>query len=132
VSARSSHLDPAGPLEVVRNEQTGRNQLGRARLDADGRLRPSLRTRRIESVPEAAGCDFACGEDVMSASDCTQVIAAFEALKSRVVKDDPVDRYWSGRYLWAADIYFTALDIVIKPKRGMFVGFTGGFHQSTP
>ena len=27
------------------------------------------------------------------------------------------------------ELYFTALDIVIKPKRGMFVGFTGGFHH---
>jgi len=27
------------------------------------------------------------------------------------------------------ELYFTALDIVIKPKRGMFVAFTGGFHH---
>ena len=27
------------------------------------------------------------------------------------------------------ELYFTALDIAIKPKRGMFLGFTGGFHH---
>jgi hypothetical protein len=27
------------------------------------------------------------------------------------------------------DLYFTALDIAIKPKRGMFVAMTGGFHH---
>jgi hypothetical protein len=27
------------------------------------------------------------------------------------------------------ELYFTALDIVVKPKRGMFVAFTGGFHH---
>ena len=27
------------------------------------------------------------------------------------------------------ELYFTALDIAIKPKRGMFVGMTGGFHH---
>lgn len=213
MSAEPSFLDPSGPLDVVRDQQTGRNQLGRARLDADGRLRPSLRTRRIASAAEAAGADFLVGEQVMSAADCARVIAAFAALRDRVVKDDPVDRYWSGRYLWAADLadaqpealrimreatdrarglvqrfyaleaplyndlfqlvqwppglsmrphadranpdgsphrmshrhyagilylnddydggelYFTALDVAIKPRRGMFVGFTGGFRH---
>jgi len=104
VSAQPSFLGPAGPREVVHDEQTGRNQLGRARLDADGRLRTSLRTRRIASAAEAIGCDFVCAEDVMSANECAQVIAAFDALRHRVVKDDPADRYWSGRYLWAADM----------------------------
>jgi 2OG-Fe(II) oxygenase superfamily len=213
VSAQPPFLTPAGPLAVLRDEQTGRNQLGRARIDAHGRLQPSLRTRRITCAAEASGCDFVCGEEVMSADECVQVIAAFDALRHRVVKDDPVDRYWSGRYLWAADLldaqpdavrlmreatdraramverfyaleaplyndifqlvqwpiglsmrphadranpdgsphgmpyrhyagilylnddyeggelYFTALDIAIKPRRGMFVGFTGGFHH---
>ena len=27
------------------------------------------------------------------------------------------------------ELYFTALDIAIKPRRGTFVGFTGGFHH---
>lgn len=27
------------------------------------------------------------------------------------------------------ELYFTGLDIAIKPKRGMFVGMTGGFHH---
>jgi hypothetical protein len=27
------------------------------------------------------------------------------------------------------ELYFTALDVAIKPKRGMFVGMTGGFHH---
>ena len=27
------------------------------------------------------------------------------------------------------ELYFTALDIAIKPKRGRFVGFTAGFHH---
>ena len=27
------------------------------------------------------------------------------------------------------ELYFTALDIAVKPKRGMFVAFTGGFHH---
>jgi predicted 2-oxoglutarate/Fe(II)-dependent dioxygenase YbiX len=27
------------------------------------------------------------------------------------------------------ELYFTALDIAIKPKRGMFVGMTAGFHH---
>ena len=27
------------------------------------------------------------------------------------------------------ELYFTALDIAVKPKAGMFVGFTGGFHH---
>ena len=27
------------------------------------------------------------------------------------------------------ELYFTALDVVLKPKRGMFVAFTGGFHH---
>ena len=27
------------------------------------------------------------------------------------------------------ELYFTALDIAIKPKAGMFLGFTGGFHH---
>jgi hypothetical protein len=27
------------------------------------------------------------------------------------------------------ELYFTALNIVVKPKRGMFVAFTGGFHH---
>jgi hypothetical protein len=27
------------------------------------------------------------------------------------------------------ELYFTALDIAIKPKRGMFVGMTSGFHH---
>lgn len=213
MSAQPSFLDPAGPLKVLRDEQNGRNQLGRARLDPEGRLRASLRTRRIASAAEAIGCDFVCAEGVMSAKECAHVVAAFDALKHRVVKDDPVDRYWSGRYLWAADmldaqpeavrimreasgrarsiverfyalkaplyndifqlvqwplglsmrphadranpdgsphgmryrhyagilylnddyeggeLYFTALDLAIKPKRGMFVGFTGGFHH---
>ena len=213
MSAEPSFLGPAGPPEIVRDEQTGRNQLGRARLDADGRLHPSLRTRRIASAAEAAGCDFVVAEEVMSADGCAQVLAAFGALIHRVVKDDPVDRYWSGRYLWAADmveaqpeavrimreatdraralverfyalqapiyndifqlvqwpvglsmrphadranpdgsphgmpyrhcagilylnddyeggeLYFTALDLALKPRRGMFVGFTGGFRH---
>jgi hypothetical protein len=213
VSAKPPFLAPAGPFDVLADEQNGRNQLGRSRLDAEGRLRPSLRTRRIASAAEAIGCDFVCAEDIMSGNDCAHVIAAFDALKDRVVKDDPVDRYWSGRYLWAADmvdahaeavrmmreatdrtralverfyalqaplyndifqlvqwptglsmrphadranpdgsrhgmpyrhyagilylnddyeggeLYFTALDVAIKPKRGMFVGFTGGFHH---
>jgi 2-oxoglutarate-Fe(II)-dependent oxygenase superfamily protein len=213
VSAASPFLAPSGPFDIVADEQNGRNQLGRARLDSEGRLRASLRTRRIASAVEAIGCDFVCAEDVMSANDCGHVIAAFDALSQRVVKDDPVDPYWSGRYLWAADmvdahpeavrmmreatdrarslverfyalqaplyndifqlvqwpaglsmrphadranpdgsrhgmpyrhyagilylnddyeggeLYFTALDLAIKPKRGMFVGFTGGFHH---
>ena len=213
MSAKPSFLEPAGPLHVLHDEQTGRNQLGRARLDAEGRLRPSLRTRRIASAADAAGFDFICEEAVMSADDCAHVIAAFGRLKHRVVKDDPVDRYWSGRYLWAADmvdaqpdalrimreatdraramverfyalkaplyndifqlvqwpigasmrphadranpdgsshgmayrhyagilylnddyeggeLYFTSLDVAIKPRPGMFVGFTGGFHH---
>lgn len=201
------------PVELVSDEQTGRNPLGRARIDADGRLRPSMRTRRIASASQAQGCDFVCAESVMDPDDCAHVIAAFEALQHRVVDVDPVDRYWSGRYLWAADmldthadavhamreasdrarelverfhalhaplyndifqlvrwpvgmsmrphadranadgsphgmpyrafagilylnddyeggeLYFTALDLAIKPKRGMFVGFSGGFRH---
>ena len=27
------------------------------------------------------------------------------------------------------ELYFTALDIAIKPRAGMFVGFTGGFRH---
>jgi Rps23 Pro-64 3,4-dihydroxylase Tpa1-like proline 4-hydroxylase len=27
------------------------------------------------------------------------------------------------------ELYFTALDIAIKPRAGMFVGFTAGFHH---
>lgn len=200
-------------VDVVRDEQTGRNQLGRARIDADGRLHPSRRTRRIAAAGDAQGLDFVCAEDVMSAADCAQVLAAFDASRDAIVGDDPVDAYWSGRYVWAADmvashpeavrrmrdasdrartlverfyglreplyndifqlvqwpvgmsmrphadsanpdgsphgmayrcyagilylnddydggeLYFTALDIVLKPRRGMFVGFTGGFHH---
>ena len=207
---------PFGPdawLAPSGDEQTGRNQLGRARIDGDGRLRASPRTRRITSAADARGVDFVCEDDVMSGADCERVIDAFHALADRIVRDDPVDRYWSGRYLWAADmvaqrphavqamreatdrarglverfyrvsaplyndifqlvqwpvgssmrphadranpdgsphgmpyrafagilylnddyeggeLYFTALDVAIKPRRGMFVGFTGGFRH---
>ena len=197
----------------MRDEQTGRNQLGRARIDADGRLHPSPRTRRVEAAGDIADRDFVCADDVMSADDCAEVIAAFDASRDAIVADDPVDAYWSGRYAWAADIagshpgavqkmreasdcarmlverfyglreplyndifqlvqwphgvsmrphadaanadgsphgmayrryagilylnddyaggelYFTALDVVIKPRRGMFVGFTAGFRH---
>ena len=200
-------------VDVVRDEQTGRNQLGRARIDADGRLHPSRRTRRIAAAGDARGLDFVCAENVMSADDCAHVVGAFESSRNAIVSDDPVDAYWSGRYLWAADmvtshpdavrrmreatdrarnlverfyglpeplyndifqlvqwpvgmsmrphadsanpdgslhgmayrryagilylnddyeggeLYFTALDIVLKPRRGMFVGFTGGFRH---
>jgi hypothetical protein len=27
------------------------------------------------------------------------------------------------------ELYFTALDVAVKPRRGMFLGFTGGFHH---
>ena len=204
---------PRGPFRSIRDDAGPRNVAGRARLDADGRLRASPQTVRIETAGQADGYDFLCAEDVMAASDCARVIAAFDALRHRVVADDPVDRYWSGRYLWASDmrathasivdtmraatdrartlltrfyrlerpiyndifqlvqwpvglfmrphadrmnadarphgmpyryfagilylnddyeggeLYFTALDLVVKPKRGMFVGFTGGFHH---
>ena len=200
-------------VDVVRDEQTGRNQLGRARIDADGRLHPSRRTRRIVAASDAQGVDFVCAEDVMSAADCAHVLAAFDASRDAIVGDDPVDAYWSGRYVWAADmvashpeavhrmreasdrartlverfyglreplyndifqlvqwrvgmsmrphadsanpdgsphgmayrrhagilylnddyeggeLYFTALDLAIKPKRGSFLAFSGGFHH---
>jgi hypothetical protein len=200
-------------VDAVRDEQTGRNQLGRARIDAQGRLHASRRTRRIAAANDARGLDFVCAEDVMSAADCAHVVAAFDASRDAIVGDDPVDAYWSGRYVWAADmiasqpdavrrmrdasdrarllverfyalraplyndifqlvqwpigtsmrphadganpdgsphgmayrlyagilylnddydggeLYFTALDVVVKPRRGMFVGFTGGFRH---
>jgi hypothetical protein len=168
---------------------------------------------RIVSADEADGYDFVCAENVLDADGCARVIAAFDACRERVVQDDPVDRYWSGRYLWGHDmlathgeaveamlgathrarailadfyrlkqplyndifqlvqwpvgsfmrphadranpdgsphgmpyryfagivylnddydggeLYFTAQDIALKPRRGMFVGFTGGFHH---
>lgn len=204
---------PRGPFAAIRDEASTRNVDGRARLDAQGRLHASPRTVRVTSADEADGYDFLCVEHAMDAEDCARVIAAFESLKHRVVADDPVDRYWSGRYLWAADmlathgdvvaamraasdrareslvafyrlkqplwndifqlvqwpvgsfmrphadrmhadgrahatpyryfagilylnddyeggeLYFTAQDIVVKPRRGMFVAFTGGFHH---
>jgi hypothetical protein len=204
---------PRGPFAAIRDEPTQRNVDGRARLDSDGRLHASPRTLRVASADEADGYDFVCAERVMSDADCARVVAAFEALRERVVRNDPVDPYWSGRYLWAnemvtthadvvaimreathrarrfveafyrldrplyndifqlvqwpvgqfmrphadranpdgrphgmpyrhfagilylnddyegGELYFTAQDIVLKPRRGMFVGFTGGFHH---
>jgi hypothetical protein len=204
---------PRGPFATIRDDASPRNDAGRARIDANGRLHPTPRTVRIADAEAADGYDFVCAENVMSGADCERVIRAFDALRERVVQDDPVDRYWSGRYLWAHDmqathrqavdamlaathrarelvvdfyrlkqplyndifqlvqwpagsfmrphadranpdgsahgmpyryfagivylnddyeggeLYFTAQDVLLKPRRGMFAGFTGGFHH---
>ena len=99
-------------VDGVRDEQTGRNQLGRARIDAHGRLHASPRTRRIASATDARGLDFVCAQEVMSAADCALVVAAFDASRDAIVGDDPVDAYWSGRYVWAADMIASQPDAV--------------------
>jgi hypothetical protein len=72
-------------VEVLRDEQSGRNQLGRARIDANGRLHPSRRTRRIGAAGDARGLDFVCVENVMSAADCEHILAAFDASRDAIV-----------------------------------------------
>jgi hypothetical protein len=201
------------PLGGIGDAPTAANFAGRARCGPDGRLRPSPHTRRVGCAADASGADFLCVEDALAAADCARIVAAFDTLRDRIVREDPVDPYWSGRYLWGHEIaavrpdiadlmldathrmrarveafyrlavplwndlfelvqwrpgqwmpphadranpdgsphgmpwrafggilylnddyaggelYFTAQDIAVKPRRGMFVGFTGGFHH---
>lgn len=189
------------------------NVAGRARLDRDGNLAPSPNIRRIASAADAAGHDFLCIEDALSAEECARLCALHERHRALMDGGNSGDPYWNGRLLqietinrvdpeaahlmtaalarararlaafyrltapiyadilqivqwpvgqWMSphadnaypdgrphgmpyrdfgaiaylnddyaggELYFTALDIAIKPKRGMFLAFTGGFHH---
>jgi hypothetical protein len=91
-------------LNNIQHGQTSRNVIGRSRFDGDGRLSSSPDTRLIVSAPDAVGADFLCVEGVMNPRDCESVVAAFEALREFVVKENLSDPYWNDRYLWGHQI----------------------------
>lgn len=189
------------------------NEAGRRRIDGEGRLTPTSRTRVIRSQADASDCDFLVVDGLLSPEQCEIVCDAFGEMGDALFKSDKIDPYWNNRMLWFKDVkrrrpdaaeimasgqhrgmsllrdfyhvaqpiyadilqivqwksgmfmpahadnanpdgsphhmayrdlasivylndnydggelYFTALDIVIKPKRGMFVAMSAGFHH---
>jgi hypothetical protein len=201
------------PLNEFDDDQAAENEIGRRRIDGEGRLVDWTYTYVVRSQAEAAGCDFLVVDELLTASQCELLANAFAELSDRTEKDEGLDPFWRSRFIrfndiaaarpdagaimveaqrratalvteffklqapiypdslqvvrWNAgmfmqphadnahpdksehrtahrdlsgviylnddysggELYFTALDIAIKPRRGMFVAFAAGFHH---
>jgi hypothetical protein len=201
------------PLNAMEQKQTERNEEGRRRISADGRIADWRDIRIVRNSEDADYCDFVVIDNLLSAAECESLCQAFQDMSDRMFNSNEIDPYWNNRLIWYADIaatrpadgeimmraqryaiksmlefyqitapiyadllqlvkwqagmfmrphadnanpdgsahqmvhrelsgvvylnddyeggelYFTALDIAIKPKRGMFVGMTAGFHH---
>ena len=202
------------PLNAMQDERPcERNERGRRRIDANGRVADWSGIRVVRSSADADYCDFIVAEELLSPEQCDELSRAYRELAGLMFRSDRIDPYWNNRFIWHADIaaarpatgalmidaqrravdivkefyqihaplypdllqivswqagmfmsphadnanpdgshhhmshrelsgvvyvnddyeggelYFTALDIAIKPKRGMFVGMTAGFHH---
>jgi hypothetical protein len=204
-AVRSPELIRAGPSE--------RNVVGRAHIDAEGRLVRTGQTATLSSSAEAAEYDVLTIDNFLSEEDCATLCRTFDALAHSVVRSDRVDPFWNNRFipldailaaapasghimigaqrraLWeiaafygltrpiysdllqivhwqpgmfmpphadranpngmphptphrdfagilylnddykGGELYFTALDRLVSPRRGLFVAFTAGFRH---
>jgi len=196
------------PLSGITRPQSRLNELGRARITDEGRLRDCAGVRQRPSLAEG---HFLICEDFLDGTICEDLCQVFHDLSMRIVNSAP--GFWHGRFIWHSDVskahpelavhmreaqrsatalisdfyrltapiypdllqimgwpvglhmpphadnanpdgsphamthrdfsgivylnddylggefYFTALDTVIKPKKGMLVAFTAGFYH---
>jgi len=196
------------PLNKITGRQNRLNELGRARITSDGKLRGGNGMRHSSSSSEL---NCLVLEAFLDGTVCDGLCEAFRDVSARIVNRVP--GFWDGRFLWHSDVakayselgaqmrnaqraaaalitkfyrltapiypdllqimswpvgihmpphadnanpdgsphamahrdfsgivylndnyrggefYFTALDTIIKPKKGMLVAFTAGFHH---
>jgi len=207
-SPRARHWAIDSRLDSIPNRQTRRNELGRARLTAEGKLRDC---DGEQHSPSRADSHCLILETFLDGGICDALCEAFHDLSMRITNRVP--GFWDDRFIWHWDVaeaypvlaahmreaqrsaaalitdfyrltapiypdllqimswpvgihmpphadnanpdgsphamahrdfsgivylnddyqggefYFTALDTVIKPKKGMLVAFTAGFYH---
>lgn len=78
----------------------------RARMDAEGRLRPGPNTKTVSTraEAEALGLDFLVAEGVVGEADCALLVRTFEELQAMVFGASDKASFWDKRGLWYADV----------------------------
>jgi 2-oxoglutarate-Fe(II)-dependent oxygenase superfamily protein len=85
-------------LNKVRWQQSRLNELGRARVDENGKLRDC--GARHPNVPDHL--TYLVFEDFLDAAICDALCAAFRDVSTRIVNRIP--GFWDSRFLWHTDL----------------------------
>jgi uncharacterized protein DUF6065/2-oxoglutarate-Fe(II)-dependent oxygenase superfamily protein len=92
------------PLNNITDRQTSANQLGRSRIDANGRLRCRDEARQLNAISGRADHSFLVIEDFLGDPVCDDLRKAFFDLSATVTNRDEVNHYWDSRFIWHSDV----------------------------
>ena len=93
------------PLNAMQGERPcERNERGRRRIDANGRVADWSGIRVVRSSADADYCDFIVAEELLSPEQCDELSRAYRELAGLMFRSDRIDPYWNNRFIWHADI----------------------------
>jgi len=87
------------PLNKLPRYRSSLNEIGRARVSADGTLRDG------EDAQHSVGANdrnYLVAEGFLNAATCDALCAAFRVLSARIV--NRISGFWDGRFLWHSDL----------------------------
>jgi hypothetical protein len=88
-----------GPLDKLNHRQTQLNELGRARIAGEGRLRDHAAVTAARGSGEGS---FLIVQNFLADAVCKALCDAFLDLSTRIVNRMP--GYWDSRFIWYSDV----------------------------
>jgi 2OG-Fe(II) oxygenase superfamily len=87
------------PLDTLTWQQSASNEIGRARINADGRLEDGGGVQRSTHMGDS---NFLVRENFIGAGLCDALCAAFREVSTRIVHRVP--GFWDSRFVWHWDL----------------------------
>jgi hypothetical protein len=118
------------PLNRMTRGQSRLNQLGRARITGEGRLRDCDGVRH-PPCPDDRHCLVL--EDFLDGTICDVLCEAFRDLSSRIVNRAP--GFWDGRFIWHSDVssaYRELADHMLNTQRRAAALITHFYRLTQP
>lgn len=103
------------PLNKITRRQSRLNELGRARITGEGKLRDCDQVRR-PAFQDDRHCLIV--EDFLDGTICDGLCEAFQDLSTRIVNRVP--GFWDGRFIWHSDVsraYGESADHMLNAQR---------------
>ena len=98
-AASARHWAADSPLERISWRQDALNELGRARITGEGRLRGR---DELQNRPLPADLHCLVLENFLDGKICDRLCETFRDLSTRIVNHVP--GFWNGRFLWHSDM----------------------------
>ena len=118
------------PLNGMTRGQSRLNEVGRARITGDGKLRKGDQDRRSPR-PEDRHCLVL--EDFLDNRICDGLCGVFRELSTRIVNRVP--GFWDGRFIWHSDVskaYRESADLMLNAQRRAAAFITEFYRLTEP